>query len=87
MTSDSACWGNDSCPSISAIGEALVALEREIAALEQEGGRLMARRNLIQQKLVICHKSIRQLLVNAGHTYKPKQWPHYPELNRLDEEV
>ena len=83
---DNACWGNDSTPSISAVGEALVSLEHEIARLEEEEGRLIARRQLVHRKLFICHETIRQLLLKAGGLYQAKTWPRYEELNIIEED-
>ena len=70
-------------PSISAVGEALVSLEQEIARLEEEEGRLIARRQLVHRKLFICHETIRQLLLKAGGQYCAKDWPKFEELNHL----
>lgn len=68
-------------PSISTVGEALVALEKEINALEEEEQRLIAKRRLVRGKLASCHGAIRDLLLKAGGKYEARVWPKFPELN------
>lgn len=69
---------------ISAVGEALVALERELADLEREDERLIARRRLVYNKMSVCHTAIRDLLLKAGGQYATRTWPSYPELSNPD---
>ena len=68
-------------PSISAVGEALVALEIELEELAQQDEMLVLRRRLIHKKMEICHKTIKDILIGAGGKYKAKDWPKFEELN------
>lgn len=56
--------------SISAVGEALVALEGELERLEFESERLHAKLKLAHTKMEVCRKAIHTLLVkSAGSMY------------------
>ena len=67
--------------SVSALGEALIALEDEDLALAEEMERSAARMRHYVVKRKIIHATIRKLLDNAGMTYARREWPKFPELN------
>lgn len=67
--------------SISTVGEALLALEREDTALADEMERLMARFRLAHKKRKVIHEATTRLLTQAGVAVVAKDWPKYPELN------
>lgn len=78
---DNATEAPDMTISISATAEALVALEAEIAKLEQEEERLATKRKYVNQKLMSCHAAVKKLLLTTGAKYEVKEWPKFPELN------
>lgn len=69
--------------SISSIGEALVALDAEIARLEQEACQYYKRIAYVTEKQRICQAAIKRLLCDAnGGQYPPRITPAFiPELN------
>lgn len=79
-----ACWGNEPEPSITAIGEGLLALDKELADLIDADERLMARRRLIHTKMKICRDAMRDLFDKSRYTYTAREWPRYPELTIED---
>ena len=82
---NSACWPDDEpIVTITAIGEALMAIDQELMKLEREDEQLMCRRKLIHEKQKILHVSMRKLLLDAGVHYTPRNWPHYPEFQTVD---
>lgn len=79
-------WGEamtERIPSISAIGEALVVLDRELNALAEEEKRLIIRRQLVSQKQMICQETITQLLIkaNGGKYPDPAPYQRFPSLS------
>jgi hypothetical protein len=70
-------------PSISAVGGALLALDRELEDLMQQDERLMSRRRLIHEKQKICQETIKLILLNANGGVYPPPCPigGFPELD------
>ena len=77
---------SDKNPSISAVGEALLALDKELEALADQDEALMVKRLHIHQKMKLCTEAIKKLLVKANNGVYPPPGPamRFPELNMLD---
>lgn len=80
---------SDKNPSISAVGEALLALDKELEALADQDEALMVKRQHIHQKMKLCTeaiKAIKKLLVKANNGVYPPPCPamRFPELNMID---
>lgn len=73
-------------PSISAVGEALLALDKELEALADQDEALMVKRLHIHQKMKLCTEAIKKLLVKANNGVYPPPCPamRFPELNMID---
>lgn len=67
--------------SICATAHALLAMEEEIACLQKEEERLMAKRRLVLEKMAACHTVIKQLFLNTGAKYELIKPAHFPALN------
>ena len=80
---ESACF-QDRGVSIDAVGEAMLAVKKQLNDLLDEDERLMAKRLLIHQKMDICLQEITRLYLDANPGFKPKAQPHYPELHMID---
>lgn len=80
-------YDEDRVLSISAVGEALVALESEIAMLERDAVKMHSQLAHITAKQRICTVAIKKLLeaANGGIYPAPKHWPEFPELSHKDE--
>lgn len=81
-----ASFSNDMNPSISATGEARLALDKELEALADQDERLMIQRLHIHQKMKQCTDAIKKLLVTANGGVYPKPCPSakFPELHSID---
>jgi hypothetical protein len=77
---------SDKNPSISAIGEAILALDKELEALADQDEILMVKRLHIHQKMKLCTEAIKKLLVKANNGVYPPPCPvmRFPELNMID---
>lgn len=77
---------SDKNPSISAVGEALLALDKELEALADQDEALMVKRLHIHQKMKLCTEAIKKLLVKANNDVYPPPCPamRFPELNMID---
>ena len=77
---------SDKNPSISAVGEALLALDKELEALADQDEALMVKRLHIHQKMKLCTEAIKKLLVKANNGVYPTPCPamRFPELNMVD---
>ena len=84
--STDACFSSDFSPSISATGEALIALDAEMRSMEQEYKMLCIRAKHMLTKMQLCHDAIKKLLVTANDGMYPPACPsgHFPELHSLD---
>ena len=73
--------------SVSAVGEALIALEQEIEKLEHDAARMHRQLAHITAKQRICTAAIKKLLetANNGVYPTPRTWPEFPELSHKDE--
>ncbi len=67
--------------SISTIGEALVALDREESSLAAEMERLAQRFRHIAEKRRIIHEATTRLLKQVGVEVREKQHQSFPELS------
>ena len=78
-----ATYFEDSAPSISAAGAALVALEEEYKRLDQDIEKLFARAGLAMQKQKILLESIRKIMLAANGGVFPPPCPErrFPELS------
>lgn len=79
-----ACDGEAKTPSVVAIGEGLLALDRNLHDLEAQEDRLIAQRKLIHEKMKIAYEAVRDLMKSSGLTYEPRSWPKFPELHSED---
>ena len=81
-----ASFSNDMNPSISATGEALIALDKELEELADQDERLMIKRLHIHQKMKQCTDAIKRLLVVANNGVYPQPCPsgRFPELHSID---
>ena len=86
MKNESACWPESSTVSVSAVGEALLALDKELEALADQDEALMVKRLHIHQKMKLCTEAIKKLLVKANNGVYPPPCPamRFPELNMID---
>ena len=77
---------SDKNPSISAVGEALLALDKELEALADQDEALMVKRLHIHNKMRLCTEAIKKLLTEANHGVYPPPCPsrRFPELNMID---
>ena len=77
---------SDKNPSISAVGEALLALDKELEALADQDEALMVKRLHIHQTMKLCTEAIKTLLVKANNGVYPPPCPtmRFPELNMID---
>ncbi|OHD24960.1 MAG: hypothetical protein A2Y38_20240 [Spirochaetes bacterium GWB1_59_5] len=73
-------------PSISAVGEALVALDAEIEKLEHDAVKLHRQIAHITVKQRICNAAIKKILEKANNGVYPPPCPHqeFPELSGAD---
>lgn len=76
-------YWEDHCVNISAIGEALTALDAEYDKLDEEVKNLFARAGLAMKKQKACVDAIKKLLAasNGGVYPEARDWPKFPELN------
>jgi hypothetical protein len=67
--------------SVSALGEAMIALDQEDMKLADEIDKMAARMRQYVTKRRIIHDTMRKMLSGAGLAISPKEWPRFPELN------
>jgi hypothetical protein len=80
-----ACEAPDRTVSISAVAEALLALEDEIKQLQIDAERHYIKMTLAMQKMAICREAIDKTLLAAAGGVRPRcPTGHWPELHSID---